>query len=96
MIGHALAMFGLVVAWVTTMALSTITPKACERGWYLEGVRPTGYTQCRPVPPAYCGEPVPPFNKPCPKDTRTQAIVIYCTGGSLPIVVDSRTVGCQR
>lgn len=96
MIDHAIAMFTMAVASVIAIALSFTTPKRCAPGWYLEGIRPSGYTQCKPSPPAYCGEPVPPFNKPCPRDERSSPVVIYCTGGAHPIVVDARTVGCQR
>lgn len=96
MIGHAIAMFTTTLVTAITIALAVATPKQCAPGWYLEGVRPSGYTQCRPVPPSYCGEPVPPFNRPCPHDERSSPMVIYCTGGAHPIVVNARTVGCQR
>lgn len=73
-----------------------LSPKRCREGWFVDGVRPSGVTRCRPAPPPRCGEPVPPHNQPCPKDERAELMVIYCTGGTRPIVVDDRTVGCQR
>jgi hypothetical protein len=73
-----------------------LSPKRCPRGWYLDGVRPSGIGACRLAPPPGCGEPVPPHNQPCATQTRPMPIAIYCTGGSRPVVVDERTVGCQR
>ncbi len=73
-----------------------LAPKRCREGWFVEGVRPSGVTRCLPVPPRHCGEPVPPDNQPCPHDDRVEWRAVYCTGGSKPIVVDERTVGCQR
>lgn len=96
MIAYVSSLLASIITLATTMALSTITPKTCPTGWYVEGVRPSGYTQCRPVPPAHCGEAVPPDNKPCPHDDRVLPMVIVCTGGAHPITVGDRTVGCQR
>lgn len=73
-----------------------LSPKQCRDGWFVEGIRPNGMTQCRPKPPTRCGEPGPPDNQPCPQDDRVELRAIYCTGGTRPIVVDDRTVGCQR
>lgn len=86
---------GILAAFVFVLTLMFV-PRVCRPGWYVEGVRPTGASQCRPVPPRNCGEPVPPFNLPCPKDPRVEPIGIYCTGGSHPIVVNAQTIGCQR
>lgn len=68
----------------------------CPGDWSVMGVRESGYTICTPPPPPNCGEPTGAYQQPCPDDPRELGIQIYCTGGSLPIVVDSRTVGCQR
>ena len=54
------------------------------RGFYVEGVRPTGETTLR-------AEPVD-------DNTPGRGAIgarIYCTNGTRPIVVDERTVGCQ-
>lgn len=67
----------------------------CPAAWYAEGVRPSGETTCRPAPPPNCGEPTGEYTAPCPDDERELQREIYCTGGTQPIVVDSRTVGCQ-
>lgn len=73
-----------------------LTPKRCAPGWSLEGVSPSGWATCTPVPPPHCGEPVPPDDQPCPHDGRTTHIQIYCTGGTHPVTNDGVTVGCQR
>ena len=88
-------MSDLIAAFLFILAVM-MTPKHCRPGWYVEGVRPSGLTVCRPAPPPDCGEPVPPFEQPCPRDDRYEPMAIYCTGGARAIVVDSRTVGCQR
>jgi hypothetical protein len=72
------------------------TSASCPRGWSVEGVRPSGVSHCTPSPPPNCGEPVPPYNMPCPHDDRELPVRIYCTGGSHAIVVDERTIGCTR
>ncbi len=60
----------------------------------LEGVRATGRTQCLSVEPDYdcsggraCHGHAPRWRVP---------MQIHCTGGTAPIVVDERTVGCMR
>lgn len=99
MIGHAIeaivfAMLSMLV--IVSSSLLRPTHATCPPGWYVEGVRPSGATQCRPAPPQRCGEPVPPDNAPCPPDARAIRIEIHCTNGQLPIVIGSRTVGCQQ
>ena len=101
MIGHAIAAARFAVLSFGAIAGAALwhppTRATCPIGWYVEGVRPSGKTRCRPVPPPRCGEPVPPDNGPCPRDERSIPLEIHCTGGSHPIVVgDGRTVGCQR
>jgi hypothetical protein len=69
----------------------------CPDGWHHDGVRPTGVFSC--------------IRKPVGDDHRdTRGILhddsleprgelwgqLYCTGGSLPVVVDDRVVWCQR
>lgn len=75
----------------------------CPPGWYvLDGVRTrdswrgvTGSWSCR-IP-----EPDDPRDQAGGMNTGARPNVeinarIYCTGGALPIVVNERTVGCQR
>ncbi len=61
----------------------------CTRGFYAEGVSMDGKTTCRQSPPLAW-----PDERYFPAET--YPMQIYCTGGSRPIVVDHRTVGCQR
>lgn len=99
MIGHALEAFTIaVIGFVAVAGAALWHPSqrvTCPPGWYIEGVRPSGRTQCRPTPPPSCGEPVPPNNAPCAHDERTIPLELYCTGGSVPIVVNERVAGCQ-
>jgi hypothetical protein len=58
----------------------------CAPGWYAEGVRPSGETVFRRSP------------RVVPDDDDPAGAIgarIYCTGGTRPIVVDYRTVGCE-
>lgn len=55
------------------------------RGFYFEGVRPTGETTMRPSPRDEHDEP-----------RGAIGARIFCTGGSTPILVSSRVVGCQH
>lgn len=86
---------GILAALVFALAV-LLTPKHCPRGWSLEGVHENGWSDCTPIPPPHCGEPVPPDDQPCPHDGRHFPVVIYCTGGARPITSDGITVGCQR
>jgi hypothetical protein len=82
-------MIALVVAIAATPPIAR-----CPDGYYVNGVRPSGKSTCREIPPTRdCGEPK--FSPPCP-EPRTFPIRIYCTGGSQPIVVDDATIGCMR
>lgn len=73
----------------------------CPSGWFVEGVRPSGVSHCRRAPP---DDPLDwPGNDPRDRgdrdvkpDNAVLPVRVYCTGGSIPIVVDERTVGCQR
>lgn len=85
-------------------ALATILPipnKAqCPKGWHNNGVRrfeDVGAFECEAPLPACCGEPVKygGCSTACPSVQRFHSR-IYCTGGSRPIVVNERTVGCSR
>jgi len=93
----------LVIVGVIGLVLAAfIRPEraVCPKGWYVEGVRRAGDTQCRPEipddPRDWPGDDprdtvhrdLKPYNAELPMQ-------IYCTGGSQPIVVNDRTVGCQ-
>jgi hypothetical protein len=68
----------------------------CDRGWSLgEGIRRDGRFACYSPPPHDCGEPRGPYERPCPP-ARKKYARIYCTGGSVPVIQDERTVGCTR
>lgn len=69
----------------------------CPPDWYVNGVRPSGLYECRRAPG---GEPLYDGAAGYPDRTvdRPGWLVgrIYCTGGSRPVVVTERVVGCQR
>lgn len=92
-----------VVSTVLLMVAALSRPSAarCASGYVLiEGVRiagpEVGSYVCEKAPPPNCGEAAGPFEGvPCPTAARYRSR-IYCTGGAIPIVVDEKTVGCQR
>ncbi len=73
----------------------------CPDGWGLDtGIRRDGSFECWSAPAAACRDAMPGrasdecyARQPEPVHIDSQ---IYCTGGTQPIVVDERTVGCQR
>ncbi len=68
----------------------------CPAGWYVNGVRPSGQTECLPVPSGFeelTDRGIVDHSIEPPGYVRVR---IYCTGGMRPIVVDQRTIGCQR
>lgn len=91
-------LFSIVLTVVLLLFVAFARPERAHAppGWHFEGIRPSGETTLRHAPPPNCGEPVPPYDQPCPRDERAIGTRIFCTGGALPIVVDSQTVGCQR
>jgi hypothetical protein len=85
-------MFGFIEIVVLAIMLALSRGK-CPVDWSVNGVRPTGSYECLgPLKPRGCGESAisPPCMRPASSLGR-----IYCTGGSQPIVIDHRTVGCQ-
>jgi hypothetical protein len=83
------------------LALATCSPPEraqCPVGWFAEGVRPDGSTTCVHAPPRHCGDAAGSAGEqaPCVYEERRMAMRVYCTGGAHPIIVDERTVGCQR
>lgn len=88
-VATALGTLALLVAIVVAPPIAR-----CRDGFYVEGVRPSGKSTCREIPPPGCGEPK--WTPPCP-EPRTMPIRIYCTGGTVPLVLDDgETIGCQR
>lgn len=63
---------------------------------YVEGVRRDGSTWCAKSPSLRerdcTPDPVCSWSEP----VYTVPLQIYCTGGTRPIVIDQRTIGCQR
>ncbi len=91
MIVHVMA---LMLAAAVALAVSRPSSAQCPRGWSLnEGIRRDGSFACWGPLERGCGEPVGP-DIPCKRPPITRGR-IYCTGGSVAIVVDERTVGCQ-
>ncbi len=80
---------------LVVMTLMPPQTKRCELGFTLhEGVRRDGNYACwGKLLPVGCGEPED-HPIPCkrPEITRSR---IYCTGGSVPVIVNERTVSCQ-
>lgn len=67
----------------------------CPAGWYVNGVRPGGDFECRPV----VGEPendiLDAVRRRAIADDRALAGRVYCTGGATPRQ-DGESVWCQR
>lgn len=61
----------------------------CPASWWVDGVRPSGEYRC-----AYSADDRDwPTIDAWPVEIESR---IYCTGGARPIVVNARSVGCQR
>jgi hypothetical protein len=78
-------------------ALKRPTRAQCASNEFVEGVRRDGSSWCvrSPTGPEIdCRGARRCYSNETP--VYTTPIKIYCTGGSQPIVVDHRTVGCQR
>lgn len=69
----------------------------CARGFYANGVRPTGRYECRRIPSEPASEKSWPYRpaQTVPEDEIYYRSWIRCTNGTQPIVVDYQTVGCQ-
>lgn len=92
-------MTDVIVGWIVALALvfvSRPTRVTCREGYFVDGVRPNGKSTCRQVPPKNCGEPSGPWKQACPKDVGDYEVAVHCTSGTRPIVVNERTIGCQR
>lgn len=67
----------------------------CPKAWYVEGVQPAGDYACVKTPARNVCDTKAGCAGDEPRDPRLRSR-IYCTGGSVPVVVDDRTVGCTR
>lgn len=88
MIKVACFLVSLVV--IANSTLARPTRATCPAGWWVNGITPAGYFAC------YLTELTREWP---PIDAEPTAVIgsrIYCTGGSHPIVVSARVVGCQR
>lgn len=82
---------------VLCFAIARPTHYRCEPGYYVEGVRPSGETRCVEAPTDRGdGECIAGGRCRFADTALSYPVQLYCTGGAHPIVVDERTVGCQR
>lgn len=88
---ESLLMVALTWAIIAIAAVADPRRANCPAGWHVEGVRPSGATTCRRAPQIDTAE-----DDAHPEPDPAYGIAIHCTGGTSPIVVDERTVGCQR
>ncbi len=90
----AITVYGILVTVLASITMPTTA--SCPMNMYVEGVRPSGVTRCvRPLP----DDPNHWPGEPEPEPSRLEDEIplrIYCTGGTIPIVVNERTVGCQH
>jgi hypothetical protein len=91
---------GVFSALVAIGAAGVVTSQSvirhCDRGYYVDGVSPTGNYRCHVIPKRQLIEDTPPYtSKDLPGEDFEYHSHIYCTGGSMPIVVNFETVGCQ-
>lgn len=89
------------LASLAVLALSCATRATsahCPPGYDLRtGIRRDGSFSCWPAPvgdPEWDGTYMRPEHSVQPSGVVSGRL--YCTGGAVPIVVDWRTVGCQR
>lgn len=87
------------------LAMMLPTHARCARGFYVNGVTAVdqrvgelGVYRCHQVPARRWEEDKPVGFHPVadlPGEGHEYSGMIFCTGGSLPIVVDEQVVGCQ-
>ena len=89
---------GLLVTACVVMSVWVVKPRSaqCPDRWYLDtGIRPSGAFRCVPDLVGDVNDPAGGVDRAVqPPGEITGRI--YCTGGSVPIVVDYNTVGCTR
>lgn len=91
---------GALSTLITIAVLVVVAPtkQFCEPGYYVDGVDPTGWYQCRQTPTLQHDEESPPHWRPAddlPGEGNEYRGRVWCTGGQMPIVVNEKTVGCQ-
>lgn len=91
-------LLALVSLWlIIAAAVYGPTSASCPATWHHDGIRPTGSFQCVRGPvgdPDWDGTWMRPERGVVPPGVLRARI--YCTNGTEPIVVNERTVGCQR
>lgn len=81
----------------TSLAIIAALVVTCCRGYYVNGVRRDGSTQCIKAPSGTGALECVDSGACRFTDTDPRyPIAIHCTGGSRPIVVNSDAIGCQR
>lgn len=79
-------------------AITRPSTAICPDGYANQGVRPDGQYRCRPrsaLPDITIGARDQVIDDPT-LDEKELSGRIYCSGGSAPIVVNEKTVGCMR
>ena len=90
-------MWKLIIVWATLGMCSKPLPSraTCDRGWYVDGIRPSGRYDCRRAP---IGDDVRlPSGLVEDRSVQSPGVLdgrIFCTTGQ-PRVVDERTVECR-
>ena len=81
---------------ISSMVIARVKVE-CDLGWSVGGVTREGSLTCiEKIKVTCCGEPAGIIcERPCPQ-SRIKFKRIHCTGGSRPVVVDDKTVGCTR
>lgn len=93
MIGEVIFALVSVVLLVAAMLIRPAAAR-CPGDWYTaDGIKPSGEFGCSAPPRGLEGSDNGNDVQPDAYGVKSR---IYCTGGAVPIVVDSRTVGCTR
>lgn len=89
-----------IVAYLLARLATEPRPRtvACERGFYLNGVRPSGETECIQVSPVTPGDECG-RGETCSgdwPDMPSYPVRVWCDEGEMAVVVDERTARCMR
>lgn len=77
--------------------VSAPTDGKCPERWWVNGVRPDGRYQCFPAPVG--PDERLPSGIVVDHSVQPPGVVdgrVFCTVGKLPVVLDSRTIGCRK
>lgn len=92
----------LVVAFAAAVALGALVhpmSARCQRGFYVDGVTPAGHYRCHRIPARRYEEDRDqrPYRAmpDLPGEDFEYGGEIYCTGGTVPVVVNEAVVSCQ-